>query len=53
MKSLMKFTGEGDLTDQEHINFFDQFVGILGIEHEDVYSRLLVQTFEGQVRTWF
>jgi hypothetical protein len=23
MKSLPKFTGEGDLTAQEHINFFD------------------------------
>jgi hypothetical protein len=53
MKSLQKFTGEGDLTAQEHINFFDQFVDILGIEHEDVYSKLLVQTFEGQVRTRF
>jgi hypothetical protein len=53
MKSLPKFTGEGDLTAQEHINFFDQFADILGIEHEDVYSILLVQTFEGQVRTWF
>jgi hypothetical protein len=53
MKNLPKFIGEGDLTAQEHINFFDQFADILGIEHEDVYSRLLVQTFEGQVRTWF
>jgi hypothetical protein len=53
MKILPKFTGEGDLTTQEHINFFDQFADILGIEHEDVYSRLLVQNFEGQVRTWF
>jgi hypothetical protein len=53
MKNIPKFTGEGDLTAQEHINFFDQFVDILGLEHEDVYSRLLVQTFEGQVKTWF
>jgi hypothetical protein len=53
IKNLPKFTGEGDLTAAEHINFFDQFADILGIEHEDVYSRLLVQTFEGQVRTWF
>jgi hypothetical protein len=53
MKSLPKFTGEGDLTAQEHMHFFDQFADILGIEHEDVYSRLLVQTFKGQVRTWF
>jgi ribonuclease HI len=53
IKNLPKFTGEGDLTVAEHINFFDQFGDIFGIEHEDVYSRLLVQTFEGQVRTWF
>jgi hypothetical protein len=36
MKNLPKFTGEGDLTAQEHINFFDQFVDILGLEHKDV-----------------
>jgi hypothetical protein len=53
MKNLPKFTGEGDLTLAEHINFFDQFVDILGLEHEDVYSHLFVQTFEGHVRTWF
>jgi hypothetical protein len=53
IKKLPKFTGEGDLTAVEHINFFDQFVDIFGIEHEDIYLRLLVQTFEGQVRTWF
>jgi len=50
MKNLPKFTGEGDLTATEHINFFDQFADILGLEHEDVYSRLLFQTFEGKVR---
>jgi hypothetical protein len=53
MKNLPKFMGEGDLTATEHIAFLDQFVDILGIEHEEVYSRMLVQTFEGQVRTWF
>ena len=53
MNKLPKFTGEGDLTATEHITFFDQFVDILGIEHEDVYSRILVQTFEGKVRIWF
>jgi hypothetical protein len=37
----------------EHINFFDQFTDILGLEHKDVYLRRLVQNFEGQVRTWF
>jgi hypothetical protein len=53
MKNLPKFIGEGNLTAAEHINFFDQFADIFGLEHEDVYSRLLVQTFEGKVRTWF
>jgi hypothetical protein len=53
MKNLPKFMGEGDLTATEHISFFNQFANIIGIEHEDVYSRLLVQTFKGQVRTWF
>jgi hypothetical protein len=53
IKNLPKFTGEGDLTAVEHINFFDQFADILGLENEDVYSRLFVQTFEGKVRTWF
>ena len=51
MKNLPKFTGEGDLTTAEHIHFFYQFADILGLEHEDVYSYLLLQTFEGQVRT--
>jgi len=53
IKNLPKFIGEGDLTATEHIKFFDQFVDILGLEHEYVYSRLFVQTFEGHVRTWF
>jgi hypothetical protein len=51
-KKLPKFTGEGDLTATEHINFFDQFVDILCLEHDDVYSHLFVQTFEGQVKNW-
>jgi hypothetical protein len=46
IKNLPKFTGEGDLTIVEHINLFDQFADILGLEHEDVYSTLFIQTFE-------
>jgi hypothetical protein len=53
MKDLPKFTREGDLIAADHINFFNRFVDILGLEHQDMYSRLFVQTFEGQVRTWF
>jgi hypothetical protein len=53
VKSLPKFTREGDLTTTKHMAFFDQFVDILGIQYEDVYMRLFVQTFEGQVKTLF
>jgi hypothetical protein len=53
LKSPPKFMGEGDLTTTNHKVIFDQFVDILGIEHEDIYMRLLVKTFKGQVRTWF
>ena len=42
MKSLPKFTPEGDLIGTKHIAFFDQFVDILGIEDKDVYTTLLV-----------
>jgi hypothetical protein len=53
MKNLQKFMGEGYLIATENIAFFYQFVDILGIEHKYFYSRMLVKTFEGQVRTWF
>jgi len=53
MNTLPKFMGEGDLRATKNITFFIQFVDILDIEHEDIYMRLLVQTFEGKVRTWF
>jgi hypothetical protein len=49
IKNLPKFIGEGDLTAAEHINFFNQFTDILGMEHEYIYSILFVQTFEGHV----
>jgi hypothetical protein len=49
IKKFPKFTREGDLTAAEHINFVYQLPDILGIEHEVLYSRILVQTFEGQV----
>jgi hypothetical protein len=53
MKNLPNFMGEGDLRATKHIAFFGQFVDIIGIENGDIYTRLLVHTFEGQVRTWF
>jgi hypothetical protein len=45
MKNLPKFTREGDLTAAKNINFFDQFMDILGLKHEDVYSQLFCPNF--------
>jgi hypothetical protein len=53
VKNLPKFNGENDVTVVEHLVFFEEFVDVAGVEHEDVYMRLLVQTFEGEVRLWF
>jgi hypothetical protein len=49
MKRLPKFIREGDMTSTKHMQFFDQFVDILGNEYEYVYMILFVHNFEGQV----
>jgi hypothetical protein len=53
LKMLPKFNGESEITAVEHLAFFDEFSDNFGLEHEDVYMRLFIQTFEGEVRTWF
>jgi hypothetical protein len=53
LKMLPKFNGESENTTVEHLSFFDEFADMFGLEHEDVYMRLFVQTFEGEVRIWF
>ena len=50
---LPKFNGEDYITTLENLSSFDNFTDNLGLEHEDVYMRICVQTFEGEVRTWF
>jgi hypothetical protein len=48
-----KFNSENEVTNVEHLSFFDEFVDNVGLEHDDVYLRIFIQTFEGKVRTWF
>jgi hypothetical protein len=45
VKHLPKFNGENDVTSIKHLVLFEEFVDVIGIEHEDIYMRLLVQTF--------
>jgi hypothetical protein len=47
VKHLPKFNGENDVTSIKHLLLFEEFVDVIGIEHEDIYMRLLVQTFQG------
>ena len=52
MKYLPKFTREGTgLTVEEHLAAF--YADNQNIEHEDVWTRLFVQSMDGEARKWF
>lgn len=54
LKYLPKFTGEGTgLTAKEHLVAFYSYVDNQNIEHEDVWTRLFVQSMDGEARKWF
>ena len=51
MKYLPKFTGEGTgLTVEEHLVAFYSYADNQNIEHEDVWTRLFVQSMDGEAR---
>jgi hypothetical protein len=51
---LPKFTGEGTgLTVEEHLADFYSYANNQNIEHEDVWTRLFVQSMDGEARKWF
>lgn len=52
-KYMPKFTGEGDVTTEEHIEAFYNYVKNLNIEDEDVWTRVFVQSLDGHARKWF
>jgi uncharacterized small protein (DUF1192 family) len=53
LKYMPKFTGEGDITTEEHLAAFYIYVYNLNIENEDVWMRVFVQSLYGEVRKWF
>jgi ribonuclease HI len=53
LKYMPKFTGEGDLTAEEHLAAFYSYADNLNIENEDVWMRVFVQSLDGEVRKWF
>jgi hypothetical protein len=52
-KYMPKFTGEGDVTAEEHIEAFYSYAENLNIEEEDVWTRVFVQSLDGHARKWF
>jgi hypothetical protein len=53
MKYMPKFTGEEDITVEEHLVAFYSYTDNLNIENEDVWMRIFVQSLDGEVRKWF
>jgi hypothetical protein len=52
-KYMPKFTGEGDVTAEEHLEAFYSYAKILNIEEEDVWTPVFVQSLDGHARKWF
>ena len=53
LKYMHKFTWEGDFTAEENLEAFYNYVENIRIEHEDVWTRVFVQSLDGQARKWF
>jgi hypothetical protein len=53
LKQLPKFTGEGDITAEEHLATFYSYVDNYVIVNEDVWMRIFVHSLDGEARKWF
>jgi hypothetical protein len=53
LKKLPKFTGEGDVTADEHLEAFYSFTDDNVIMHVDVWMRIFVHSLQGEARKWF
>jgi hypothetical protein len=52
-KYMPKFTGAGEYTAEEHIEAFYSYAENINISEEDVWTRVFVQSLDGQARKWF
>jgi hypothetical protein len=53
LKKLPKFTGEGDIAAEEHLEAFYSFTDDHVIMHADVWMRIFIHILEGEARKWF
>ena len=49
---MPKFTGEEDITAEEHLSTFYSYEYNLNIENEDVWLRVFVQSLDVEARKW-
>lgn len=52
-KYLPKYTGEGEVTIEEHLAAFYSFAYNHNVENQDLWMRLLVQSLDDEPRKWF
>jgi hypothetical protein len=52
LKYMPKFTGEEDITIEEHLSSFYSYADNLNIENEDAWMRFFVQSLDGEARKW-
>jgi hypothetical protein len=52
-KYMPNFTGSGDYTVEEHIEDFYAYAKNINISEEDVWTRIFVQSLDGQAKKWF
>jgi hypothetical protein len=50
---MPKFSGEEDITTEEHLVSFYSYADNLNIENEDAWMRVFVQSLDGEIRKWF
>ena len=50
LKYMPKFTGEGYFNAEEHLEAFYSYAENINIEQEDVWTRVFVQSLDGQAR---
>jgi hypothetical protein len=50
---IRSFDAEENTSDQRHLDWFNDFVDLEEVDHEDAKLRLFVQSLSGEVIKWF
>lgn len=50
---IKSFGNEGDVTTQQHLDKFIDFIDLKEVDHEDAIMRLFAQSFTREVKKWF